>query len=357
MDQKRALSDLRDKIAKIDLEIVERLGARARLSREIHAIAESEPAIDVGEEEWLTRLEAASSGDLPRESLRTILRQIRAAARALEQPVKAAYVGPEGGFCHQTAAGYFGSTASLLPCANATEALDEVSRGRAAFAVFPFESSVDGLVQGSVTALAETDLVLVAERTLPATYHLMMAAGAAPGDIDKVYATAVAHAACQRFLDVELPRATVIDVRSPLVAAQLAREEKSTAAIVPEGTGRALNLELVRANVGDASDLKFRYGIAGSRPAIRSGNDVTCLLIGVDDSPGSLFGVLRHFAERGINLKKLQSRPVQRENWDYVFYVEIGGHVTDRPVVTALESIKRNTKYLKVLGSFGVSGV
>ena len=354
MDQKRALAELREKIAKLDLELVERLGTRARLSREIHVLAESEASVDVGEEEWLARLEAASNGELPRDSLRAIFRQIRAAARALEQPVKVAYVGPEGGFCHQTASGYFGSTASLASSATAVEALEEVARGRSAFAVFPFESSVDGLVQGSVTALAETDLVLVGERSLPATYHLM-SAGAALGEIDKVYATAVAHAGCQRFIDQELPRATVIDVRSPVVASQLAREEKTAAAIVPEPTGRAQNLELVRANVGDASDLKFRYGIAGSRPAIRSGNDVTCLLIGVDDSPGSLFGVLRHFAERGINLKKLQSRPVQRENWDYVFYVEIGGHITDRPVVTALESIKRHTKYLKVLGSFGVS--
>ncbi len=354
MDSKRALADLREKIAKLDLELVERLGARARLSREIHALSESESTIDVGEEEWLSKLEAAASSDLPPDSLRTIFRQIRAAARALEQPVKVAYVAPEGGFCHQTAWGYFGRAATLAPCASAAETLDEVARGRAAFAVFPFESSVDGLVQASVTALAETDLVLVGERTLPATYHLM-SAEAALAEIDKVYATAIAHAACQRFLDQELPKATVIDVRSPQVAAQLSREEKSAAAIVPESTGRNFGLEVVRANVGDASDLKFRYGIAGSRPAIRSGNDVTCLLIGVDDSPGSLFGILRHFAERGINLKKLQSRPVQRESWDYVFYVEIGGHVTDRPVVTALESIKRNTKYLKVLGSFGLS--
>jgi chorismate mutase / prephenate dehydratase len=354
MDQKRALAELREKVAKLDLELLEKLGVRARLSREIHALAESDPSIDVAEEEWLQRLEAAATPELPRDSLRSIFRQIRAAARALEQPVKVAYVGPEGGFCHQTATGYFGSAVAFTPCVSPNEALDEVARGRAAFAVFPFESSVDGLVQSSVTALAETDLVLVGERSLPATYELM-ATGGGLGEIEKVYATAIAHAACQRFLDLQLPRTAVIDVRSPVVAAELAREEKGSAAILPEPTGRAAGLELVHGNVSDSPDLKFRYGIAGSRPASRSGNDVTCLLIGVDDSPGSLFGVLRHFAERGINLKKLQSRPVQRENWDYVFYVEIGGHITDRPVVTALESIKRNTKYLKVLGSFALS--
>jgi chorismate mutase/prephenate dehydratase len=83
---------------------------------------------------------------------------------------------------------------------------------------------------------------------------------------------------------------------------------------------------------------------------------VTCLLFSVDDAPGSLFGVLRHFAEKGVNLRKLQSRPVAQGSWDYVFYVELSAHVTDRSVTTALESLKRTTKYLKVLGSCPSSG-
>ena len=354
MDGKRAVSELREKVAKLDLEILERLEARARLSKEIRARAEGDVSVDVGEAEWLSRLGAHASGDLPSESVAAIFRGIRAEARALEHPVKVAYVGPEGGFCHQTALGYFGATTALHSTATVAEALDEVARSRAAFAVFPFESSVDGLVQPSLTALAESDLVLVGERNLPATYQLM-AQVASTADVERVYLTAIAHAACQRFLDQELPRATVIDVRSPAVAAELAKEEKGSAAVLPESTGSAFGLTLLRENVGDVSDVRCRYGVAGSRPAMRSGNDVTCLLLGIDDSPGSLFAMLRHFAERGINLKKLQSRPVQRESWDYVFYVEIGGHVTDRPVVTALEAIKRHTKYLKVLGSFPVS--
>lgn len=99
----------------------------------------------------------------------------------------------------------------------------------------------------------------------------------------------------------------------------------------------------------------MRFAIASARPAMKSGNDVTCILFSVDDQPGSLFGVLKHFAERGVNLRKLQSRPVSHPSWDYVFYVELGAHVTERAVVTALEAIKRTTKYLKVLGSLPVS--
>ncbi|MES1187500.1 MAG: ACT domain-containing protein, partial [Myxococcales bacterium] len=87
-------------------------------------------------------------------------------------------------------------------------------------------------------------------------------------------------------------------------------------------------------------------------PASRSSADVTCLLFSLDDKPGSLFDILRHFAERGINLRRLHSRPAGREPWDYVFYVEIGGHATERGVITALEAVKKSTRYLRVLGSF-----
>lgn len=353
-DERRDRSDLRDKLAEIDREILERLDARARVSRSLGARAGAEPSLDVGEREWLEALVRAGSGDLPPESVRAVFGQIRAAARALERPVGIAYVGPEGAFCHEAAVAHFGASARFIATPGIAEALEEVVRGRAGFAVFPFESSVDGLVQPAVTALAETDLMLVGERVLAASYDLM-AKGTDLGAVEHVYATPLGQAACQRFLDAELPRASVIDVRSPTVAAELAREEANAAAVVPERVGRGASLETVRANVGDEPDLKLRYGFASVRPAMRSGNDVTCLLFSVDDAPGSLFGVLKHFADRGVNLRKLQSRPVPHGSWDYVFYVELGAHVTERPVTTALEALKRTTKYLKVLGSFPVA--
>ncbi len=354
-DKKRELSELRQKATEIDLGILKQLEARAKISREVHALLEGESGVvDTGERDWLSALAEASSGELPIDSVRAIFRQVRAEGRAIEQPARVAYLGPEGSFCHEVAREYFGGTTPFTESATVAAVLDEVARERAVYAVFPFESSVDGLVQPSITALAQTDLVLVAERVVPATYALMCRTGNAK-DIDKVYATPIAHAACERFLGSELPRATVLDVRSPLVAAQLASEDHGGAAVVPETSGRLVDLKPVQANIGDEPDLQFRYGVASARPASRSGKDTTCLLFSVDDSPGALFDVLKHFAERGINLKKLQSRPAQGEGWDYVFYVEVTGHVTDRPVVTALEAVKRSTKYLKVLGSFPTS--
>jgi len=353
---KREILDLRAQSAKLDEEIVQRLDARAKISRDIHNLIETDPSADVNEKEWLERLLALSNGDLPVENLRSILQQIRASARGIEQPARVAYLGPEGSFCHHMALGYFGPGATFIESASVEELLEEVVRGRAAYAAFPFESSVEGLVQPSITALSHTDLVIVAERSLSAPQQLMSRA-ATIADIEKVYATAATRASCSRFLDKELPRASIIDVRSAVVAAALAAEEPHAAAIVPEPSGRSAGLSLLRDNVGDMPDVKLRYCVASQRPASRSGTDVTCLLFSVDDSAGALFDVLKHFAERGINVKKLHSRPVPRESWNYVFYIEISGHVTERQVVTALEAVKRSTKYLKVLGSFpSVSG-
>jgi chorismate mutase/prephenate dehydratase len=351
MDPRRSTAELRTEIARLDREILERLEARARASKDIRARAESEPALDTTDRDALATLNAAASGDLPTEALNAIFSAIRGSARAIEQAPRVAYLGPEGGFCHVLARAHFGVTGQFIECPSVREALEEVSRGRAACAVFPFESSDDGLVQASVTALADSELVIVGARTLPLTFQLMGRA-AALSDVEKVYTTPVGHAACQRFLDTDLPRVSVIDVRSMKIAADLAQEDASAAALVPEPTGRDQGLSALRSNVADGADLKMRYAIAAPRPASRSSADVTCVLFSIDDKPGSLFDILRHFAERGINLRRLHSRPAGREPWDYVFYVEISGHATDRSVITALEAVKKSTRYLRVLGSF-----
>jgi chorismate mutase/prephenate dehydratase len=137
MDVKREVLDLRTQIAKLDEEIVQRLDARARISREIHSRLETDPSADVNEKEWLGQLLSLSSGDLPAESLRGILQQIRASARGIEQPARVAYLGPEGSFCHHMALGYFGAGASFIESPSVEEVLEEVVRGRGAEPAIP----------------------------------------------------------------------------------------------------------------------------------------------------------------------------------------------------------------------------
>jgi chorismate mutase/prephenate dehydratase len=170
-------------------------------------------------------------------------------------------------------------------------------------------------------------------------------------EIEKVYVYGPDRVACAKYL-AEHPSAAVVDVRSPLAACQMCLQDPTGVAIVAEAVGEQAGLVPIQTNVNDVANVRVRYGVVSNRPTHRSGTDTTALIFGVHDAPGALFDVLKHFAERGINLKTIHSRPKQGENWNYLFYVEVSGHVTDRGVVTALEEIKRGTRLLKVLGSF-----
>jgi chorismate mutase/prephenate dehydratase len=350
MDKTR-LQEIRAAITELDVSLVRALEDRAKLSKEVRGLLEGGAAPFDPDKDAAKFLEEQPEGELPKDALRTLFAQISSTARSLERPVRVAYLGPEGGFCHHMTKTHFGAAATLVECATVGDALEEVRRQRASFCTFAFDSSVDGLIVPAVFALAETDLVLVGERTLPAM-HCLMNVGGESATVEQVIGTSAAHATSERFRKREFPNAAVRDMLSPVQAARAAKEDPRAAAVVPEATGREIGLDVVKANVGTEPELKYRFGIVGTRPASRTGNDTTCLLFSLDDAPGTLFHVLGHFAERGINLKKIQSRPVRGASWDYIFYVEVSGHITDRAVTTALEGLKGSTKYLKLLGSF-----
>jgi len=106
--------------------------------------------------------------------------------------------------------------------------------------------------------------------------------------------------------------------------------------------------------VHDGPSERVRYAVLGERPARRTGSDATLLAFSVSDSPGALLEVLRQFAERGVNLSKIQSRPTPGEAWSYLFFAELVGHATDRAVVGAVEEVRRQARFFKLLGTYAV---
>jgi chorismate mutase / prephenate dehydratase len=349
-DRRREVEDLRRQMAEADADILRGLQRRAHLARQIGSLGPGTPISPAGEREQLALLEKMAADELPGEVVRAVFREIRAATAPLERPARVAYAGPEGGFSHVAAQRQFGLGATLVSVESVEVAIDEVTRQRTDFAVIPFESSLEGPLQTSIEALSATELLLAAKIEISAGLDVMGRASHA-AEIDKLYAYAADRLACQKYVTSH-PKAAVIDVRSPLAACQMCLQDPSGAAIVAEAVGQQAGLVAVETNVGDHADVRVRYGVISTRPTQRSGADTTALIFGVHDAPGALFDVLKHFAERGINLQTIHSRPRRGENWNYLFYVEVTGHVTDRGVVTALEEIKRETRLLKVLGSF-----
>jgi chorismate mutase/prephenate dehydratase len=351
-DVKREADELRQEIAKVDAQLLVALDKRAKVSRRLGELRRDQsPALPLTDHATLRALVARSSGDMPQESLREILREVFAACLALELPVRVSYVGPEGGPGHAASRARFGRSSALVATDSTADALDEVTRKRAEYAVVPFETAAEGPVQATILSLMQSELRIV--EVLDATFELdLLNRTGNLADVEKVYATAADHAASERFLVSLSPRPSVLDVKTPLMACQLAVDDHGASALASRHFGAQLGLETARRNVLDHGGERVRYAVTGARPSGRTGQDVTSIVMSVQDAPGSLLDVLKVFAERGINLSNILSHPVQGETWSYLFYVEIGGHLTDRPLVMAFEEIKRITKYFKVLGSY-----
>jgi chorismate mutase/prephenate dehydratase len=351
-DAKREIEEARAEIARLDAQLLGTLEKRASASRKLGDLRKGQPAsLPLGDRAALHALVARSSGELPTEAVREIFREIFSACLTLELPVRVAYPAPEGGPAHAAARGRFGASPNLVASESTASAMDEVARSRVEFAVVPLETRAEGPVQSTLDALAESDLKIVATLEESWSLHLVNKTGNA-ADVEKVYATASDRASCSHFLQALGPRVSVLDVKSPLYACQLAVEDHGAAALATDVFSAALGLEVARKNVLDDENHRVRYAIIGRRPGSRTGSDLTSFLFSVDDAPGALLDVLKQFAERGINMVRIHSRPVDGSSWAYLFFVEVMGHATDRSLITAFEDVRRVAKFFKVLGSY-----
>jgi chorismate mutase/prephenate dehydratase len=359
-DAKREIDLLRHQMASADEQILAALEQRARAAKRIGALrAAAGGTLSLHDAPLPDALVAGAGREMPKDALRDIFRVIHASTVGLELPARIAFAGPEGGGAHAAARGRFGAAAAFVASESTASCLDEVARQRVDFAVVPFETSIDGPVQSSITALTASDLRIAEVVEQKTELHLMNRTGNA-ADIEKVYAHAGDRALAARALLSIAPKVAVLDVRSPLLACQIAAEDHGAAALVTETFGAELGLKVARRNILDQSNERVRYAVVGTRPSSRTGADRTAVVFSVHDEPGALLFVLKQFADRGINLTKIQSRPVQGgapgeapgDAWAYLFFAEVLGHATDRVVVTAFEDVKRSTKFFKVLGSY-----
>ncbi|MBX3192973.1 MAG: chorismate mutase [Labilithrix sp.] len=351
-DKRREVEDLRQETAKVDAQLLAALERRGKLSKRIGEIKKAlGTPMTLPDRAQMEAALAKTSGDVPPEALREIFREIYATCFSLEQPVMVAFCGLDGTFAHAAARSRFGLSAEYTACETVSAALDEVTRQRASYAVVPYETRTDGLMQATIAALTPSDLKIVACFETVVNLQLASKAGSV-AEIEKVYAIAKDRAHCQRFLANELPGAQVMDVKTPMGACQLAAADPRAAALAHESIAAQHGLEVVKRNVRDEGEERVRYAIVGTRPSSRSGGDLTAIVFALGDAPGALHEVLRQFAERGVNLTKIQSRPTPTENWQYLFFIEVQGHPTDRPIVGALEEVRRNSKFFKVLGSY-----
>ncbi len=336
-----------------DNALVAALDARARAITELIALREKDPKgyfkLPRDEEVVHTLTEAAKA--FPAEWVETVMREVLSASARMIAPVSVAYLGPAGGFAHAAARRHFGSAAELTATNTVEEALEDVVRGRVSYGVVPLETSSDGALTATLTGLLQADVKIIGELTLPASYHLLSSTGNA-SDIDKIYGAPTAIAACEGHLREHYPKATVLDVPSGDVAAQFAKDDHGAACVGTDVTAQAHDLKVARERIEDFTGVDTRFAVIANEHPGRTGLDRTVIALSVHDEPGALYKALAPFADRGINLTRLESRPGRGTAWRYVFFVELDGHITDRAVMTAVEELRGKSRMLKVLGSY-----
>ncbi len=345
---------LRNGVDEIDHEILELLNRRASLVIEIgkaKSKQKSEFYVPEREQEIFRRLAAKNKGPFPTSAIRAVFREIMSASLSLERPLKVAFLGPTATFTHQACMRHFGASGEYMPKKDIADVFEDVEKGRADFGVVPIENSTEGAVSHTLDMFVTSQLKICAEVMLEISLALLNKSGKL-SDIQRVCSHPNPLAQCKRWLKNNLPDAHVIEVSSTARAAQMAAEDPAVAAVASEAAARLYDLRVIEANIEDNANNFTRFLVIGKKNGNKTGADKTSIMFAVKDSPGALYGMLKPFAGRGINLTKIESRPLKTKAWEYVFFVDLDGHITDDIVKKAIDELEGSCSFLKVLGSY-----
>jgi prephenate dehydratase len=276
--------------------------------------------------------------------------------------LKVAFLGPEGTFSEEA---LFAATprADVVPLPKATiyDCVIAVDEGQADRALVPIENSLEGSVNATLDALVfETESVrIVGEVVHPIQHSLIARTKIALDDIERVVSHPQASAQCARLLRTRLSGAEVVPAASTADAVRsVAESDEPWAALGPRLAAELYGCTILLEGVEDTAGNETRFvwlakDVPPSDPSQPSKTSV--VFWGLPDAPGALVRVLQEFADRGVNLSKIESRPLKEGLGRYIFFADLEGHETDEVVVAALEAVRSHARTLRVLGTYPVA--
>ncbi len=349
------LDRLRQRIDALDEQIQTLLSERAACAQ---AVAESKRARGdevfyrpEREAEVLRAVRARNSGPLSDDEIARLFREIMSACLALEQPLRVAYLGPEGTYTQEAAQKHFGHSVSLCPLRAIDEVFRDVEAGSADFGVVPVENSTEGTVNHTLDMFMRSPLKICGDVEMR-IHHQLLSQATDIGSLERVCAHQQSLAQCREWLEANLPAAERVAVSSNAEAARLARADAKLAAIASDAAAAVYGLKTLAANIEDDPANTTRFLVIGAQQPGPSGRDKTSLMVTVHNKAGALYALLGPIARHAVSMTRIESRPSRVSKWDYVFFVDVEGHVEDANVAAMLEELRGEAVSLKVLGSF-----
>jgi len=349
------LDPWREEINAIDGDLVALLNRRARAAKEIGDVKRErgEPIFVPDREQAVyERISALNEGPLSDRALRAIWREIMSGSIALEQPLAICHFGRNGSFTHQAARLKFGDSVDYRGTESIVQVFHQVEKGRGDYGVVPIENSTDGGITDTIDSFLATSLCIVGELHLRIRHHLM--ARCAKGDIRRIYSKNTVFGQCRNWLAANAPGVELVEVASTTQAAERAVAEDGAAAIGSADAAAEFSLPIIAHDTEDNPTNTTRFVLIAKRgkAAGRTGEDKTSIMFGVKDRPGALYEALIPFHAKGISLSRIESRPSRRQPWEYLFFIDLRGHLDDAPVADAIGELERHTTTLQVLGSY-----
>lgn len=348
------LNDLRKEIDRIDAEILDLLNKRAETAMEIGKQKEKTKKSFFAperERQVFKKLTSANRGPLPNAAVKAIYREIISASRALERPLTVAYWGPPATNTHMASIQKFGSSSTFVPVGTIPDVFSEIERERADYGVVPIENSTEGVINHTLDTFLQSDLKICSEIYLPITHNLLSCEDEV-SKVKRVYSIPVATAQCRNWLRASLPDVEIIDVSTTAKAVQISAEEPGSAAIGTSLAAEVYKVKIIAEHIEDNPQNKTRFLVVGRNEPAPSGKDKTSVMFSVAHKSGSLFRAISAFEKYDVNLTMIESRPTKLTPWEYVFFIDCQGHVTDEPVKKALKALEEHTSFVIVLGSY-----
>ncbi len=350
------LQAVRERINTLDAEIQRLINERAELAFEVgRSKGNLASAADFyrpeREAQVLRGVLERNQGPLADSEMLRLFREIMSACLARQEPLKVAYLGPEGTFTQQAVYRHFGHSVLGVGQATIESVFEQVQGGEADFGVVPIENSTQGVVSHTLDLFIDSPLKICGEIELR-IHHNLITRATGLSVIDRVYAHQQSFSQCKGWLKRNLPGVELLAVSSNAEATRRVRNAPEAAAIAGLNAAEIYGVPVLFSNIEDQQDNTTRFLVIGRELFSASGDDKSTVLLAGDEGPGLLHTLLAPLATHGVNMTRIESRPAPGGKWEYVFFIDVDGHAEQDPLKSALADMDELGGSCRLLGSY-----
>jgi prephenate dehydratase len=266
-----------------------------------------------------------------------------------------AFQGENGAFSHSAALKLCGKSARTLACASFRDVFESIKSGQASSGVLPIENTLHGSVHENYDRFLEYDFFISGETSIRISHQLIGRRGVVFSDVKRVFSHPVALNQCKRFFEKH-KRLEAVPYYDTAGSVKFLAETNfpDAAAIASEAAAELYGGHILKRNIEDTRQNFTRFFLLTKQRGTNTGRGSwkTSLVFATANEPAALFRALACFALRGLNLTKLESRPLWGRPWEYLFYVDLQGSQSDDKVQKAIANLGEMSHFIKVLGSY-----